>query len=738
VLANEGENGMFHRSTKRILVGIFTALLLLAMPAPAVFASIIIDPAESCRAERDRPDENRRSGTKLVVKGSKKSWIKFDLGALDVDHLETATLMVAAIDDESGNSCDLSVVNDSYTTGIDWTSDDLAWNNAPANDTLSDSALTTDATLVANFAVDGSAGTLFAVDILAALQADTDGIVQFVVHNSTGGQISFAPHDHPEAAWRAFIEATEGTGGQARNPYPASGATDVSLTPILTWTSGEYVGGSSPTHTVFFSEDFNNVNDGIGGIVQSTGSYDPGRLNLDTTYYWRVDEVSGAPDFTVYPGKVWSFTTEPAGYPIANIIATASSSFSGQGPDNTVNGSGLSDDLHSTVTQTMWMSDMAGPQPTWIQFEFDKAYVLHEMWVWNSNTDFETSVGYGARDVTIEHSVNGVDYTTLGTTHEFARAPGAADYAHNTTVDLGGLQAKFVRFTINSNWGGFLPQFGLSEVRFLSIPLRAREPSPDSGAADVPLNVTLAWKAGRQAASHDVYVSPDEQAVIDGTAPVAAASETSHDLSALDLDTVYYWRVDEVNDAETPTTWQGDVWDFTTQEFIVVEDFEDYNDWPPDEIYTTWEDGFVHPANGAQVGNLLPSYAETTIVHGGRQSMPLFYGNTGGATHSEGARTFAAAQDWTKYGVRTLGLWFHGAAGNTGQLYVKINGVKIPYDGEVGNIAIAAWQPWNIDLTSSGVNAQGVTTLAIGIDGNSAAGTLYIDDIRLYAVAPAP
>ncbi len=104
---------MLHQSSKRILVGILTALLLVAMPAPAVFAGIIIDPAESCRAERDRPDENRRSGTKLVVKGSKKSWIKFDLGALDIDHLETATLMVAAIDDESGNSCDLSVVNDS-------------------------------------------------------------------------------------------------------------------------------------------------------------------------------------------------------------------------------------------------------------------------------------------------------------------------------------------------------------------------------------------------------------------------------------------------------------------------------------------------------------------------------------------------------------------------------------------------------------------------------------------------
>jgi hypothetical protein len=112
--------------------------------------------------------------------------------------------------------------------------------------------------------------------------------------------------------------------------------------------------------------------------------------------------------------------------------------------------------------------------------------------------------------------------------------------------------------------------------------------------------------------------------------------------------------------------------------------------------------------------------------------MPLFYSNTGGATYSEGERTFVAPQDWTKYGVKTLGLWFYGAAGNTGQSYVKINGVKVLYDGDAGDLALATWQPWNIDLTALGVNLQSVTKLAIGIDGNGASGTLYVDDIRLY------
>jgi len=58
-------------------------------------------------------------------------------------------------------------------------------------------------------------------------------------------------------------------------------------------------------------------------------------------------------------------------------------------------------------------------------------------------------VGHLHKDVTIEYSTNGTNYTTLGTTHEFVRAPGAVDYAHNTTVDFGSAPAKYVRLTAN-------------------------------------------------------------------------------------------------------------------------------------------------------------------------------------------------------------------------------------------------------------------------------------------------
>ncbi len=535
------------------------------------------------------------------------------------------------------------------------------------------------------------------------------------------------------------------------NPSPADEATDVRRDVVLSWIPGDY----ADKHDVYLGTNFDDVNDATT-TVDPAGAYlgrqDPNtlaldRLDLGQTYYWRVDEVNAPPDYTVFKGNVWQFTVEPIAYPIAGekITATASSfSSEGEGPENTINGSGLdADDLHSAENTAMWLSSMIGPQPTWIQYEFDRVYKLHQMWVWNHNSLTELAIGFGVKDATIEYSTDGADWTTLGTTHEFARAPGAAGYAHNTTVDLGGVVAKYIKITANSNWGGLLAQYGLSEVRFLYIPVWAREPDPASGAIDMDVDLILNWRPGREAASHDVYISADEQAVIDETiSPVsvpAGSSYASFNAGTLDLSQIYYWKVNEVNEAETPTTWQGDVWNFGTQEYLVVENFEDYNDFEPDRIFDTWIDGWADPTKGgSQVGYPAPPFAEQTIARGGGQSMPLIYDNTT-AGYSEATVNVAnlpIGQDWSKSGIKALTLWFYGDPGNAAeQMYVKLNGSKVAYDGDADNITRIPWQPWNIDLATFGVDLSNVTELSIGFERSGAAGgsgMVLFDDIRLY------
>ncbi|MBA7632253.1 hypothetical protein ES703_39796 [subsurface metagenome] len=240
-----------------------------------------------------------------------------------------------------------------------------------------------------------------------------------------------------------------------------------------------------------------------------------------------------------------------------------------------------------------------------------------------------------------------------------------------------------------------------------------------------------------------MYLSTDEQAVIDGTAPVTTVTEASHGPVSLDLGQTYYWKINEVNMAETPTMLDGDLWNFATTEFLVVDDFESYNDLDPDDpesnrIFNVWLDGYGVATNGSLVGYANPHFCEQTIVHSGAQSMPLFYDNSGTARYSEAELALTPLQDWTKNGVAALSLWFSGDPNNAAeQMYVKINGSKVTYDGDAGNLTLRPWQPWNIDLTSLGIDLQNVTKLSIGFGDEASmtpggSGVVFFDDIRLY------
>jgi len=86
-------------------------------------------------------------------------------------------------------------------------------------------------------------------------------------------------------------------------------------------------------------------------------------------------------------------------------------------------------------------------------------------------------------------------------------------------------------------------------------------PNPADSAVNVSISgTTLSWTAGVTASSHDVYfgtISP-------GTFQTNT-TETTFDPCTLAVDTIYYWRIDEVEDINNVYT--GDVWSFTTGSF---------------------------------------------------------------------------------------------------------------------------------------------------------------------------
>jgi len=540
-----------------------------------------------------------------------------------------------------------------------------------------------------------------------------------------------------------IMELYTGDPSKASSPLPAHEASDVLHDVSLAWTPGDF----AVTHDFYLGTQYRDVNDadrtnGLDVLLsqgQDLDTYAPERLDFGTRYYWRVDEVNGTPDFTVFKGDVWSFTTEAFALPISQVTATASGSHQhDMGPENTVNGSGLDElDQHSTVATDMWLSP-SGLMP-WIQYEFDKVYKLHEMWIWNSNQMIEAFVGLGSKDVTIETSVNGQAWVQLESPPQFAQASGSADYSYNTVVDLSGISAQYLRLTVNSGWG-MIPQYGLSEVRFFHVPTAPREPQPAQGASTDGIDVLLQWRAGREAGTHEVYLGPDAEnlALLDTT------SENSFAATTLAYGESYFWQIVEVNESEDPAYYAGDVWSFSTPEYLEVDEFEQYND-NCQRIFFAWADGLGHnggtdiegcavPASngnggGSIVGNEASPFAEQSVVHSGRQSMPLSYDNSFGPSETT---LQLNAMDWSAGGLKFLSLYFRGLATNTGRLYVKINHVKLPFGGAPSALSLPIWTQWTIDLDAVGADLTRVNALTIGIDGADAKGVLYIDDIRLY------
>jgi len=367
-------------------------------------------------------------------------------------------------------------------------------------------------------------------------------------------------------------------------------------------------------------------------------------------------------------------------------------------------------------------------------------------------------LGFGMKDVVITSSLDGSQWVRFGGDEavvQFDRGPGTADYT-GQSIDLGQTTVKFLKITALSNWGGVFDQYSLSEVSFSAIPMAARFPVPESEAGGVdPGSAVLSWRSGRKAAQHDVYISADPNAL--GQAHTVMESSLALTDLNLSLDTTYYWRVDEVNEALVPSVWEGGLWSFTTLSRLVVDDFERYSNLSPYRPFQTWLDGYGYSADdyfpvayggnntGSGVGHdiwtLTSSHYGLAIMETGEtmpgsgQSMPVYYDNSGAGgkqTYSQIDYT-AGGADWTVHDIQTLSIAFRGTEGNTGTMYAEINGTKILSDPATTDLGLEQWQIWNIDLTSVTGDLTHVQSLSIGIDGFGATGVIYLDDIELYA-----
>jgi hypothetical protein len=490
--------------------------------------------------------------------------------------------------------------------------------------------------------------------------------------------------------------------GKASRPEPPDGAIHPDTWVSLGWRAGDF----AVSHDVYFGENLDDVNNGAEGTFQGNqvttfivvgfpGFPYPDGLVPGTTYYWRVDEVNEAEPNSPWKGDVWSFMIPP---------------------------------------KTAYYPDPA---------DAAESIAVDVTLSWTG--------GFGAKLHTVYFGDNFDDVTNAAG----GLPQGAINYNPGPLKLAQTYYWRVDEFDAIDTYKGDVWSFTTEGA--------VGNPNPANGAVDITQMPLLTWAPGL-GASHEIYFGTDKEAVknADTTSPeykgTGILGSESYDPGMLEWNTTYYWRIDEANNTNSDSPWTGPLWSFTTANFLIIDDFEDY-DAGDNQIWYAWKDGLgygvpgtdpYYPGNGSgsAVGDEnTPSYTEETIVHGGNQAMPLFYDNNkqGFFKYSEAELTLTYPRDWTENGVNRLTIWFRGDSANAAEpLYVALNGNAIVTNDNPNAAQVDTWTEWNIDLQAfadQGVNLANVNTIALGLGNKNnplagGSGTMYFDDIRLYPPAP--
>jgi len=517
----------------------------------------------------------------------------------------------------------------------------------------------------------------------------------------------------PNSPWKGEVWSFSIPSLIAYNPNPKNEATLVTPDDVtLSWTPGF----NAKLHYVYFGEDFDTVSNAAGALPIAETTHNVGALEKETTYYWRIDEFDG---FTTHKGDVWSFSTKPD-IPIADPEllcwwtleegdGTVVLDWSGHGADGDfvgnpewtqgydgggLNFNGAGDSVvHSFPDETwtaytlaiwaksdmLWQSNNSSICATYLTTDGGFQLSYDDLNNYRYHADVDQVLGPAS-----------LGWVHLAVTYDGTTATGYynGEFAATFTPAADDLVQNKFAIGVNraeDNWfAGTVDEFRVysralsqEDIQYImrGDPLVAWNPSPPDGTnPDIDAALPLSWSAGDNASQHDVYFGLDKAAL-----DIADSSDTTGIYRGRQNATTYtpaeglewgggpyYWRIDEVNTDGTIT--QGRIWSFTVADFILVDDFESYTDDDAngEAIWQHWIDGFGVATNGAQVGYLLPPYAEQVIVNNGNQSMPLLYANTAGVSNSEAVRALTAPRDWTRRGLTDLVVWFRGYPGSVG------------------------------------------------------------------------
>jgi len=444
----------------------------------------------------------------------------------------------------------------------------------------------------------------------------------------------------------------------AYSPSPPDGAAFQDVGVDLGWSAGT----GAVWHDVYFGTSQSDVANGTGGTLknakQTAKTYDPGTLAMNTTYYWRIDEIDNAGK--KYPGDVWSFKTMPD-IPIKDPdlmgwwtfdegVGTTALDWSGHGNHGTFRGNpkwvegmdggaldfdGLDDFIFTGKNALSLGVEGAKPKSVtaWV---FTRAFNnggifdlgarsngqdfclrtlgSNNQWriqFWGSPPTWDLDFTYPTLNewVHLTLTYDGTTATAYGNGTYIASFSPALNTSNTNPFQIGcyGWQANYFNGIID-DVRLYKKALTVDEIKeaMRGNPTLAWNPKPaNKSITDVEQAVPLSWSAGERAAQHDVYFGTDQTAVANATA-ASTGIYRGRQVAASYVPPEgiqwgggpYYWRIDEYNTDGTLSA--GRVWSFTVADYLIVDDFEDYTDDVGSRIFQTWRDGFgfSEPAPG--------------------------------------------------------------------------------------------------------------------------------------------
>lgn len=138
------------------------------------------------------------------------------------------------------------------------------------------------------------------------------------------------------------------------------------------------------------------------------------------------------------------------------------------------------------LEEASWQSCSSSPNPNtarststhWIKYSFTDVYKFKNSRVWNYNVQHDTDKGF--RQVVVDYSMDGTNWTPLGGVYNWPIAPGVADYSGFTGPNFNDVKAKYILISTLNNHGD--PSCtGFSKITFDALMCNPKDTPCDDG-----------------------------------------------------------------------------------------------------------------------------------------------------------------------------------------------------------------------------------------------------------------